>query len=62
MKVGDLVKRGDIIALVVDVMYANEIQWIRVLGAEQRGICAARDYVSEIGWKVINPATTKVEQ
>jgi hypothetical protein len=54
MQVGDLVKRDDIIALVVEVMHANEIQWIRVLGA--------RDYVSEIGWKVINPAKTKVEQ
>ena len=54
MQVGDLVKRGDIIALVVGVMRAHEIQWILVHGA--------RDYVSEIGWKVINPATTKVEQ
>ena len=54
MQVGDLVKRGDIIALVVEVMYANEIQWIRVHGA--------RDYVSEIGWKVINPAKTKAQQ
>ena len=54
MKVGDLVKKGDTIALVVEVMCANEIQWIRVVGAEKRGICATRDYVSEIGWKVIS--------
>ena len=54
MKVGDLVKKGDTIAIVVAVMRANEIQWIRVCGAQKRGICATRDYVSEIGWKVIS--------
>ena len=53
MQVGDLVKKGDTIAIVVAVMRANEIQWIRVLGAHT-AFCAPRDYVSEIGWKVIS--------
>ena len=52
MKVGDLVRfKGhfpeyDAVGLIVKVKYANEIRWLKLQGR--------RDYVSEIGWKVIN--------
>jgi len=45
VKVGDLVQRGDVVGLIVAVKYANDIQWIRILGSS---------YVSQIGWKVIS--------
>jgi len=45
VKVGDLVKRGDVVGLIVAVKYANDIQWIRILGSDS--------YVSQIGWKVL---------
>ena len=44
MKVGDLVQRGDVIGLVSEVMIANEIQWIKILGSNR--------YFSQIGWKI----------
>tara|TARA_R110000787_G_scaffold241624_1_gene347756 strand:+ start:310 stop:459 length:150 start_codon:yes stop_codon:yes gene_type:complete len=46
MKVGDLVQRGDVVGLIVKVMIANEIQWIKILGSD--------GYFSQIGWKVLN--------
>ena len=46
MKRGDLVRKGDTIGLVVKVMWANDIRWLKLQGQQ--------DFVSEIGWKVIN--------
>ena len=46
MKVGDLVRKGDTISLVVKVMWANDIRWLKLQGK--------KDFVSEIGWKVIS--------
>ena len=48
MKRGDLVRKGDTIGLVVKVMWANDIRWLKIQGQ--------KDFVSEIGWKVINEA------
>ena len=46
MKRGDLVRKGDTIGLVVKVMWANDIRWLKLQGQ--------KDFVSEIGWKVIS--------
>ena len=46
MQVGDLVQRGDVVGLVAEVMIANEIQWIKIIGSNR--------YFSQIGWKVIS--------
>ena len=46
MKPGDLVRKGDTIGLVVKVMWANDIRWLKLQGQ--------KDFVSEIGWKVIS--------
>ena len=46
MKRGDLVRKGDTIGLVVKVMWANDIRWLKIQGQQ--------DFVSEIGWKVIS--------
>ena len=46
MKRGDLVRKGDTIGLVVKVMWANDIRWLKILGQQ--------DFVSEIGWRVIS--------
>jgi len=46
MKRGDLVRKGDTIGLVVKVMWANDIRWLMLQGQ--------KDFVSEIGWKVIS--------
>ena len=46
MKRGDLVRKGDTIGLGVKVMWANDIRWLKIQGQ--------KDFVSEIGWKVIS--------
>ena len=48
MKVGDLVRKGDTISLVVKIMWANDIRWLKLQDQ--------KDFVSEIGWKVISEA------
>ncbi len=62
MQVGDLVQRGDVVGLVTEVMIANEIQWIKIIANNGKYVGGNNRYFSQIGWKVINPATTKVEQ
>ena len=46
MKPGDLVRKGNTISLVVKVMWANDIRWLKIQGQ--------KDFVSEIGWRVIS--------
>ena len=46
MKPGDLVRKGDTVGLVVKVMWANDIRWLKLQGQ--------KDFVSEIGRKVIS--------
>ncbi len=46
MKPGDLVKREGSIGLIVEVMWANDIRWLKLQGQQ--------DFVSEIGWRVIS--------
>ena len=53
MKVGDLVQRGDVVGLVSEVMIANEIQWIKILGSDGY-VGGSNRYFSQIGWKVLN--------
>tara|TARA_R110002072_G_scaffold82387_4_gene187800 strand:- start:95 stop:265 length:171 start_codon:yes stop_codon:yes gene_type:complete len=53
MKVGDLVQRGDVVGLIVAVKYANEIQWIKILGSDGY-VGGSNRYFSQIGWKVLN--------
>ena len=53
MKVGDLVQRGDVVGLVAEVMIANEIQWIKILGSNGY-VGGSNRYFSQIGWKVVS--------
>ena len=46
MKRGDLVRKGDTIGLVVKVMWANDIRWLKIQGQ--------KDFGSAIGWRVIS--------
>ena len=52
MKVGDLVRfegytsRHGVVGLIVEIVYANDIRWLRLYGHQ--------DLTSEIGWKVIS--------
>jgi hypothetical protein len=46
MKPGDLVRKGDTVGLVVKVMWANDIRWLKLQGQ--------KDFVSEIGWRVVS--------
>ena len=48
MKVSDLVRKGNTISLVVKIMWANDIRWLKLQGQ--------KDFVSEIGRKVISEA------
>ena len=52
MNIGDLVRfegytsRHGVVGLIVEIVYANDIRWLRLYGHQ--------DLTSEIGWKVIN--------
>jgi len=46
MKPGDLVKREGKTGLIVEVMWANNIRWLKLYGK--------KDWFSEIGWRVIS--------
>ena len=46
MKPGDLVKREGKTGLIVEVMWANNIRWLKLYGK--------KDWFLEIGWRVIS--------
>ena len=54
MQVGDLVQRGDVVGLVAEVMIANEIQWIKILGNNGKYVGGRNRYFSQIDWKVLS--------